>query len=378
MKSLRVAIIGYKFMGKAHTFGFLNAPIIYGSRYRVVPKVMCGRNATEVQNAASQFGWEETETDWRRVIDRPDVDLIDVSSPGDTHKDIVLAAAQAGKDILCEKPLANTLAEAKEMLAAVSQAGVKHMVGFNFRRLPSVALAKEMIEEGRLGRICHWRAAWLSDWIMTKEFPLVWRLQRDKAGAFGALADIGSHIIDLAQYLVGDIQTVSGAWETFSGQRPLEDDPTRMGLVTVPDAAIFLVRFKNGALGTFEATRYAAGNKDKHSFEINGEKGSLRFDYSDANKLDYFSWDDPERIGGFKSIYTGAPQHTYAGGWWPNGHFTHYGETFVSEMYELVSAIQEDRRPEPGFEIGVKCQAVVEAVAKSIHEQRWVSVDELL
>lgn len=211
MRRLNVGMIGYQFMGKAHSFGYTNLPLIYGPEYRVTQKVICGRNEERVRKAAEQFGWEAWETDWRRVVERPDIDLIDIASPGNTHAEIALAAAEAGKHILCEKPLANQLDEAEQMLAAVRKAGVKHMVAFNFRRLPAVALARQLIDEGLIGEIRHWRANWLSDWIMPEGFPLVWRLRKDVAGV-GALGDIGSHIIDLAHYLVGEISAVVGDW----------------------------------------------------------------------------------------------------------------------------------------------------------------------
>ena len=375
MAALNIAMIGYGFMGKAHSFGFANLPLIYGPQYDVTRRVICGRSADKVREAAVQFGWESWETDWRKVVEREDIDLIDIATPGLTHAEIAIAAAEAGKDILCEKPLANTLDEARAVLAAVNRAGVKHMVGFNYRLVPPIVLAKKLVDEGKLGKIRLWRATWLSDWVMPEGFPLVWRLQKDKAGS-GALGDIGSHIIDLAHYLVGDVAKVIGTWETFRKERPLEDDPTRLGEVTVDDSAAFLAHFANGALGTFEATRYAAGNKDRFSFEINGEKGSVRFNYNHPGALEYFTWDDPPRDGGFKMIYLGNSAQPYS--WWPNVLPVGYGDTFVNEMYELVSALQEGRTPSPGFEAGVKCQAVVEAVIKSIAEERWVSISELL
>ncbi len=377
MKKINVGLIGYKFMGKTHSYGYKNLPLFFGPEYQPGMKVICGRNEEAVKAAAEQFGWEEYETDWRTVIEREDIDLIDVSSPGYLHAEMSIAAAQAGKDVLCEKPLANNLAEAREMLAAVQKAGVKHMIAFNFRRIPAVALAKELIAEGKLGRICQWRATWLSDWIMPADFPLVWRLQKDKAGS-GALGDIGSHIVDLARFLVGDIESVVGAWETFRAERPLVGDPTRSGQVTVDDATLFLARFENGALGSFEATRYAGGDKERVGFEINGEKGSLRFNYNYFNELHFFSWEEPPREQGFKTIYVGDPAHPYVKNWWPNGHFIHYGSLFVNQAYELFKALANDQMPTPNFEDGVQCQAVLEAVEKSIAEERWVQPAELL
>jgi len=371
MKPLNIGMIGYGFMGKAHSFGYANLPLIYGPQYQVTRKVICGRNPEEVQKAAVQFGWDEWETDWRKVVARPDIDLIDISSTGHTHAEIAIAAAQAGKNILCEKPLANNLADARRMLEAVQKAGVKHMTGFSFRRVPAITLAKQMIDEGKVGRVYHWRAVWLCDWIMPEGFPLVWRLQKDKAGT-GALGDIGAHIVDMANYLVGPIGEVVGTWETFRKERPLEHDRTKTGLVTVDDGAAFLARFKNGAIGTFETTRFAAGNKDRFIIEVNGDKGSLRFNYNNSSVLDYFNAADSAREGGFKAIYVGNSTHPYA--WWQNVLPVGYGDTFVNEMYELVDALQKGRNPEPGFDVGVQVQAVIEAVETSIANRGWVTV----
>ncbi len=376
MRKLNVGLIGYKFMGKAHSYGYKNLPLFFGPQYQPVMKVICGRNEEAVKAAAEQYGWEEYATDWQTVIERDDIDLIDVSTPGDTHRDISIAAARAGKNVICEKPLANNLAEAEEMLAAVQEAGVKHMTAFNFRRIPAVTLAKEFIEEGKLGRIYHWRATWLSDWIVDPGFPLVWRLQKDKAGS-GALGDIGSHIVDLARYLVGEIEAVVGMTETFVKERPLLDDPTKRGQVTVDDAALFLARFESGAIGSFEATRFAGGDKERVGFEINGSKGCLRFNYNYFNELHFFSWEDPPREQGFKTIYVGDERHPYVKHWWPNGHFIHYGSLFVNQAYELVKALANDEMPVPNFEDGVKCQAVLEAVERSVEEERWIRPAEL-
>ncbi|MGQ9627685.1 MAG: Gfo/Idh/MocA family protein [Anaerolineae bacterium] len=377
MQDINVGLIGYKFMGKAHSLGYLNLPLIFGSDYRVGMKVLCGRDEEAVRAAAQNYGWEGWETDWRKVVEREDINLVDVSTPGDTHAEISIAAARAGKNIICEKPLANNLSEAKEMLAAAQEAGVKHMVAFNFRRIPAVALAREFIQEGKLGQIYHWRATWLSDWLMSRDFPLVWRLEKEKAGS-GSLGDIGSHVVDLARFLVGEIEEVIGTWETFCKERPLVEDPTKKGRVTVDDATLFLARFANGAIGSFEVTRFAGGNKERVGFEINGEKGSLRFNYNYFNELHYFSWDDPPREQGFKVIYVGDPQHPYVRNWWPNGHFEHYGSLFVNQAYELVRSLQAGEMPTPNFEDGVECQAVLEAVEKSIRERSWVRPADLL
>lgn len=375
MISLNVGMIGYGFMGKAHSFGFNNLPLIYGPEYRVNRKVICGRNEAEVRRAADQFGWEEWATDWRQVVARPDIDVIDVSTPGDTHAEIAIAAAEAGKHILCEKPLANTVADAKRMLDAVNRCGVKHMVGFNYRRVPAISLARQLVTEGKVGHVHHWRATWLSDWPMPADFPLVWRLQKDRAGS-GALGDIGAHIMDLSYYLVGPLQAVAGTWRTFRDERPLENDPSRTGCVTVDDGAAFVGEFESGAIGTFEATRFASGNKDRFTWEVNGDRGALRFNYSEPNKVDYYSWDDPAHASGWKAIYLGNSSQPYS--WWPNVLPVGYGDTFVNELYEFVKALREDRSPDPGFEHGVYIQAVVEAVERSIASRCWVDVADSL
>jgi predicted dehydrogenase len=376
MRKVNIAMIGYKFMGKAHSYGYKNLPLFFGPQFQPVMKVICGRDEAGVKAAAEQYGWQEWATDWRKVVARDDIDLVDVGSNDNTHAEISIAAARAGKIVVCEKPMATSLAEARQMLAAVKEAGVKHMLAFNFRRIPAITLARQFIEEGKIGRICHWRASWLSDWIMPEGFPLVWRLQKGNVGS-GPLGDLGAHVVDLARFLVGEVDEVVGMWETFRKERPLADDPTRTGQVTVDDAALFLARFTSGALGSFEVTRYAGGNRQRFGLEINGDRGSLRFNFNYFSELHYFSWDDPPREQGFKVIYVGDPQHPYAANWWPNGHFTHYGSLFVNQAYELFKALANDEMPVPNFEDGVRCQAVLEAVEKSIQERRWVRPADL-
>jgi predicted dehydrogenase len=377
MREINVALIGTRFMGKAHSFGYRALPVFFATRLRPVMKVICGRDEAGARQAAERYGWQEWSTDWQAVVARPDIHLVDISSSGEMHRPMALAAAQAGKDILCEKPLGNSLAEAQEMLEAVEKAGVKHMTAFNFRTVPAITLAHELIQEGRLGEIYHWRAHWLSDWIMAPDFPLVWRLQADKAG-LGALGDIGAHVVDLARWLVGEVGEVVAMAETFIKERPLVDDPTRRGQVTVDDGAAFLARFANGALGVFEVTRFAGGNKERMGFEVNGSKGSLRFEYNHMNELDFFSWEESPRTQGFRTIFVGNPAHPYVANWWPNGHFIHYGALFVNQVYSLLEALADGRMPSPNFRDGLACQAVLEAAARSVAERRWVAIAELL
>lgn len=383
--TINVGLVGYKFMGKAHSNAYRQVAHFFPDlALKPVMKALCGRDAAGVSAAAAQLGWQESETDWRALIARPDIGLVDISTPGDSHALIAIAAAQAGKHIFCEKPLANTLAEARQMQAAVQQAGVVGMVNFNYRRVPAVQLAKQLIDSGRLGTIYHWRAVYLQDWIMDPNFPLVWRLQKDAAGA-GTLGDLGAHIIDLARMLVGEISTVSGLTETFIKQRPLEGSSNSglgatagagMGEVTVDDAALFLARFANGALGTFEVTRFAKGRANYNSFEINGSKGSLRFNLERMNELEVLFADDQADVNGFRNILVGnSGEHPYMSAWWPAGHIIGWEHTFTHGVYDLLNGIAAGRSPAASFEDGVRCQAVLDAVEKSAGSKQWVEPD---
>ncbi len=386
MNQLRVGMIGYKFMGKAHSNAYRSLPMFFPNALKPEMKAICGRNASAVQEAADQLGWNESVTDWRELIQREDIDLIDINAPSDAHKEIAIAAAKAGKHIFCEKPLALTLADAREMLQAAEDAGVRHMVGFNYRFSPAVRLAKKLVDSGRLGQIYHFRAWFLQDWIMDPQFPLVWRLQKEVAGS-GSHGDLGAHLIDLAHYLIGDMQEVIGMSETFIKERPIASEMTGLsakgsgdgpkGKVTVDDATLFLTRFENGALGSFEATRFAAGHRSTNAFEINGSLGSVKFDFERMNELEVYFTSDEEDVQGFRRVLATDPVHDYMEAWWPPGHTIGFEHTFIHEVLELSQAIAEGRQPVPSFEDGVKCQAVLEAVDKSIEERRWVSLSEM-
>ncbi len=371
MAATRVALIGYQFMGKVHSHAYRTVSSFFPEIERPEMKVICGRNATQVAAAAQQYGWQEHSTSWQDVIARDDIDLIDISTPGDSHAEIAIAAARAGKAVFCEKPLANTLPEAREMLAAVEKAKVPNMVAFNYRRVPAISFARQLIQEGRLGRIYHFRARYLQDWIMDPEFPLVWRLQADKAGS-GPHGDLNAHIIDLSRFLVGEITEVSGMTETFIKERPLPDGKGR-GEVTVDDAALFLARFEGGAVGSFEATRFAGGRKNHLTFEINGEKGSLSFDLERLNELKFY--DNSEgTTQGFRDILVTEGEHPYIAAWWPPGHIIGYEHTFTHEVRDLLEALQKKQAPTPSFRDGVICQAVLEAVLDSAQKRSWVEV----
>jgi predicted dehydrogenase len=385
MKKLSVALIGYKFMGKAHSYGLMACPFFFKTGIEPVRAVIVGRHEGPLRQAAQDFGWREWSTDWRETVRRPDIDVVDIASPPNTHAEIAIEAARAGKHIFCEKPFTVTVAEAERALDAVRRAGVKHMVGFNYRRVPAIGLAKSLVESGRLGKIYHWRAVYLQDWIMDPQFPRIWKLNKAIAGS-GPHHELNTHLVDLALYLVGKITSVVGMEETFVRQRPAEAQGTQlstmltaqagrvMETVDVDDATIFLARFANGALGTFEATRFAAGRRNHNRIEINGSKGSLVFDLEDMNRLQFYSADDRGDVPGFRSIQATEGCHPYIAHWWPPGHAVGYQNTFVNQFADFFHAIADNTRPSPGFEEGLENQKVLEAVTESIANRAWVAI----
>jgi predicted dehydrogenase len=380
MPEIGVGLVGYKFMGRAHSNAYRQLPRFFDVDPTPRMAAICGRDEAGVREAADSLGWESYETDYRRLIERDDVGLVDVVTPGNTHREIVLAALEAGKHVICEKPLANSLAEAREMLVAAREAGTINAVCFNYRRAPAVQLAKRLLDEGRLGTIRHWRATYLQDFIMDPDFPLIWRLKKELAGS-GALGDIGAHIVDLAQFLLGPVSEVVGMMETFVKERPLEEASAGGGLlasggaetgeVTVDDAAAFLARFEGGAIGTFEATRFAAGRRNKNAFEINGSKGSVAFNLERMNELEVFFVDDASDVQGFRTVNVTEPGHPYAGAWWPPGHIIGYEHTFVHTMKDLMDGIGAGESPAPTFEDAYRVQAVLDAVERSAGGGVW-------
>jgi predicted dehydrogenase len=374
--TLGVGLIGYAFMGAAHSQAWRTAPHFFDLPLRPQLTVLAGRDAVRVADAAERLGWSSVETDWRRVLERDDVDLVDVCTPGDTHAEIAIAALEAGKHVLCEKPLANTVAEAEAMAEAAARAatrGVRSMVGFTYRRVPAIGLARELVAQGRLGEIRHVRAQYLQDWIADPTAPMSWRLQKEHAGS-GALGDIGAHIVDLTQHITGQRLTgVSALLETFVKERPLPASEGSLsgvagqgtGRVTVDDAAVFLGRFDGGALATFEATRFALGRKNAIRIEVNGSRGSLAFDFEDMNVLHFYDGDEPAATAGFRRIVVTEPEHPYVGAWWPAGHGLGYEHGFTHQVVDLVTAIAKGEDPTPSFADGLQVQRVLDAVERS-------------
>lgn len=370
-----VGMLGYAFMGKAHSNAFKKIPyMMYPPP--AIPKLaaICGRNEAATRAAAIRFGYERYYTDWRDMLADDNVQLFDNGGPNDAHAEPCIAAAQAGKHILCEKPLARTAEEAKTMLDAVQKTGVKHMVAFNYRFVPAIRQMRKLIESGALGRIYHFRAVYLQEWIMPHyNMPMIWRLTKDVAGS-GALGDLGAHIIDLGRYLVGEVESVSAMTRTFIPERPWGDGT--IGKVDVDDAFAAVVSFDNGALGTVEATRFAAGRKNGNIIEINGEKGSMRFNLERMNELEVFWIDDePKETRGFHQVLVSEPYHPWWENWWPQGHIIGWEHTFVHEITHLLDCIVNDKPVAPigaDFEDGYRCAVICDAILESAASKRQV------
>jgi predicted dehydrogenase len=384
MPEINIALIGHRFMGKAHSNAYRQVRRFFPGKLVPRMKVLCGKACTEeLEATARELGWEESDCEWERVIARKDIDVVDIATPGYLHHPIALAAAQTGKHIICEKPMANSLPEAKEMLQAAEKAGVKHYVNFNYRRVPAVAFAKKLIEDGRIGTVYHYHGAYLQDWIMDPNFPLVWRLEKKYAGS-GALADLSSHAADLARYLNNDIDLVVGQMTTFIGERPLPGGEEgawgakggrgKKARVTVDDETNFLARFSNGSLGVFESSRFGGGRRNYNTLQIYGSKGSLAFNLDRMNELEFYDRSEGAAEQGFKTISVTEGVHPYVGAWWPPGHSIGYEHTFVHAIHDFLVCLEVDRLPEPNFRDGVKNQAVLDAVERSANSGRWEKV----
>ncbi len=374
MKELRIAIVGHRFMGRAHSNAWNQVSRFFDPALKPVLRVACGRERNDLQAFADRWGWEEIETDWRKVLERDDIDAIDIATPTFLHAEMAIAAAEAGKHIFCEKPFCNTLAEAEAMLAAVEKAGVVHYLNHNYRRCPAVLLAKKLIAEGEIGEVYHWRGAYQQSWLVNPQHPLDWKLQKRTAAA-GPLWDLGSHAVDLAHFLVGDFAEIDCRGKQFIANRPLASDPSKTGEVEVECAALMTGEFKNGALATIETTRYATGRRNRHTFEIYGSKGAITWDMEDMNRLQFYSGNDPEDRQGFRDILVTERSHEYVGAWWPPGHIIGYEHAFVHAAIDFLNAAGSGTQVEPNFRDGVKSIRVLEAAARSMETGQRVKVE---
>ena len=389
---LRVAMVGNGFMGAAHSQGWRVAPRFFDLPLQPTMDVLVGRNPSGVSAAAEKWGWSESSVDWREVVQRDDIDVIDVVTPGDSHAEIAIAALEAGKHVLCEKPLANSTVEAEAMTRAAEAAsarGIRSMLGFTYRRVPATALARQLIADGRIGEVRHLRASYLQDWLVDPAAPMTWRLEKDRAGS-GALGDIGAHAVDLAQYMTGlRLSEVSGVLETFIRRRPVSagsssgaiagaassEPATEFGEVTVDDLALFRGRFASGALGTFEASRMATGRKNSLRIEISGSHGSIAFDLENLNALEFYDATEPTVEQGFKTIIVTEPEHPWVDAWWPAGHMLGYEHGFANQAKDFVDAIAAGSTPRPSFADGLHVQRVLDAVEhSSATDGAWVGV----
>ena len=375
-KKLNIGVVGYGFMGRTHSNAFGKVANFFDLPYQPVLKAICARNADRVKSFAEQWGFESSVTDWRKLIDSKDIDLVDIASPNDTHAEIALAAAQAGKMVMCEKPLGRNPTESEAMVEAVESAGVANMVWYNYRRVPAVVLAKQLIDEGRLGRIFHYRTVFLQDWTISTDLPQggegLWRLDASVSGS-GVTGDLLAHNIDTAMWLNGRIAEVTAMTETFIKSRKHnltgKEEPVR-----IDDASAFLARFRNGSMATFEATRYARGHKALYTFEINGEKASIKWDLHDLHRLQYFDHGDEGRLRGWRSLHITDSDHQYMKNWWVPGLQIGYEHTFIHQVADFLSALGEGKSASPTFRDALKTDYVTHAVLQSAANRSWVKV----
>jgi predicted dehydrogenase len=377
-KNLNIGMIGYGFMGRAHTNGYKRVSDFFKLDYKPVLKAACGRDAAKTKEFAEQWGYESIETDWKKLIARADIDAVDICTPNNTHKEIAIAAAKAGKMILCEKPLSMNTAEGEEMCKAVESAKVPNMVWYNYRRVPAVMLAKKLIDEGRLGKIFHYRAVFLQDWTISADLPqggnALWRLDAKAAGS-GVTGDLLAHCIDTALWLNGKIDTVNAMTETFIKERQ-HNLTGKVEKVEIDDACAFLARFANGSLATFESTRYARGHKALYTFEVNGEKASLKWDLHDLHRLEYFDHADEGKLRGWRSVHVTdhGGDHPYMDKWWVPGLQIGYEHTFVHQVADFLEGLETGKPAEPTFKTALETQKVCDAVLTSAKEGRWTRI----
>ena len=376
-KPLNIGMIGYGFMGRAHSNAYNKVSNFFDLEYEPVLKAACARNQENIQAFADNWGYESIETDWRALIARDDIDAVDICVPNNLHKEMAIACAEAGKMILCEKPIAMNTAEGEEMCEAVEKAGVANMVWYNYRRVPAVTLAKQLIDEGRLGRIFHYRAQFLQDWTISSDLPqggaALWRLDAEAAGS-GVTGDLLAHCIDTAIWLNGGIDSVSAMTETFIKER-VHQETGEVTPVTIDDACTFMGRFSNGSLALFESTRYARGHKALYTLEINGEHASIRWDLHDLHRLEYFDHRDDSLVRGWRSVHVSDHDMPYMDKWWVPGLQIGYEHSFVHQVADFLKSLEEGESPaEPTFRTAVETQKVCDAVLASAQSGAWTNV----
>ncbi len=371
---IAIGMIGYKFMGKAHSNAYRQISQFFDLPLKPRLKTISGRDKPKVEKMAERWGWENAVDDWRRIIDDPEIKVVDICSPNNTHRDIAIAAFEAGKIVACEKPLAMNGAEAEQMAAAARKSGKINTVWFNYRRVPAIAFARQLIDEGRIGRVYHFRALYLQDWTMDPSVPLLWRMDKDVAGS-GVTGDLHSHIVDLSNFLAGDIESVAGTSKIFINER--ERPEGGKSKVEIEDASIFVAKYTSGAIGHFEATRFANGRKNGNTFEINGEVGSVYFDLEDMSRLWYFDSREPKHIQGWRKISVWEEVHPYMKQWWVPGCAIGYEHTFGNQAADLINAIAQNKPMQPNFDDGLKCQLVLDAVMEASSSDRWVRVKQM-
>ena len=372
-KPLNIGLVGYGFMGRTHSNGYKRANDFFELEHRPVLKAVCGRSAENAQAFADTWGYESIETDWKKLVERDDIDAIDICTPNNTHAEIAIAAAKAGKMVLCEKPLSMNVAQGEEMVKAIEDAGVANTVWYNYRRVPAVSLAKKLIDEGRLGRIFHYRANFLQDWTISADLPqggaALWRLDAAAAGS-GVTGDLLAHCIDTAIWLNGSISDVSAMTETFIKERT-HTETGQVQKVTIDDACTFMCHFGNGSLGLFESTRYARGHKALYTFEINGENASIRWDLHDLNRLEYFDHGDDSLIRGWHSVHVSDGDMPYMDRWWVPGLCVGYEHTFVHQVVDFLAALEKGEPCSPTFREALETQKVCDAVLDSAKSRQW-------
>jgi len=372
-KNINIGIVGTQFMGKAHSNGYSQLPHFFELNGNPVLHTACSRNSSQLDAFSKKYGWKHQETDWKQLVQNDEIDLIDICTPNNLHHPIAMKAIAQGKNVLVEKPMAMNVQEAREMYEAAESAEIVHMMIFNYRFVPALALAKKLIENGKLGKIHHFNAVYYQDWLVDSKFPMAWRHDVKTTGS-GAHGDMNAHIIDLARYLVGAFEAVTGLQEIFIKERPFSNKEGT-GTVTADDATLFMARFQNGAVGTFNATRFANGRKNHMRLEIFGSEGSLIFNLERLNELQYFSLNDDKLEQGFRTILVTESEHPFIDAWWPPGHIIGWEHTFVHQFATLINGIAKNEKVVPNFYDGLKCQEVLDAVVESAQEKKWIALN---